>query len=173
MATRPSAGRSPTGDREAEDGEDNNMAVAGSVSEELQDIELRRDLRRKYRELREELADSADALGSVQEAETFAEKHVKINTLFKSVNNIRELGIDADTLNDLSKGVRSQASKLSDISASFNFRLFAESITTKYTSEDTGDYISWAKLGRDCGGLFSASPLFRLVLPRRKPLMLS
>jgi hypothetical protein len=115
MATRPSAGHSPAAHRDAEDGDDNNMAVAGSASEELQDIEHRRDLRRKYRELREELADSADALGSVQEAETFAEKHVKINTLFKSVNNIRELGIDADTLNDLSKGVRSQASKLSDI----------------------------------------------------------
>lgn len=137
------------------------MAESASTSEELQTIEERRQQRKRYRELREELNENADRLGDVDSNEFFEAKHTHINSLFASVDNVRELGIDADTLNELSKGVKSQASKLSDMSASFSFRNFVDAIQSKYADQGV---MSWARLGQDCGGLFSAAPMFNIML---------
>jgi hypothetical protein len=157
-----------------------------TLSSELQSIENRRALRKRYRDLKEDLQEHSDLLGLVYsvvrfllceaalhskcefhcvvrdiKTDTFEEKHTNINELFAFVDNVRELGIDADTLKNLSEGLKKQANSLSDMSSNFNFRSFAESIKASFSNEEDEGFVSWSKLGRDCGGLFSMAPSFR------------
>ena len=129
-------------------------------AEEARDIERRRELRKHYRELRDVLDVKSRELSTIGDEE-FIILHDRTSQLFKAVNCTRELAIDAETLNDFSRGVKSQATKLSDVSSFFSFDHLVEGLRNQYKEEGSNQF-SWSKLGHDCGGIFAAIPYYRL-----------
>lgn len=158
--------------------------------DESKDVtEDRRKLRKQYRDLDESIIKSSCTLSAIPSAE-FIDCHETINNLFKKVDNVRELGIDAKALTKLgillsrcvlhyfnnsvlhnwsqrtaADAVESQAVKLGDISSSFNFKNFSRELRAKFAlhddlAQDSATF-DWAELGANVGALFRAAPKFK------------
>ena len=85
----------------------------------------RRELRKQYRNLQDIIHNKTDDISGSVKGTAFDELHGAVNELFQNVNHVRELGIDADALTAMARGLKGQASKLGDISSSFNAQTFS------------------------------------------------
>ena len=70
--------------------------------EDEEEANNRRSLRQSYRDLKEQIQNSAQGIVLVSSKE-FERHHSAINELFEKVDNVRELAIDAEALTGLAK----------------------------------------------------------------------
>lgn len=125
------------------------------------EAENRRELRRRYRNVRDEIRNYSSELVDPS-SNKFYEIHNLVDDLFGDVKKAREISIDACALHDLAKGLNTQARNMSEKSSQLDYKHFSIALRGRYTSNHLNDF-DWSSLGKHVKCFFASPPSIKYV----------
>lgn len=131
----------------------------------LEDKETRRNNRKKFKEVCEDMTDNKQELKNARSgnfASLLKGYEYVMNGLVDP--NTRELIAGASCLRQLTGAVKDQAQSLCDVSARFSWQDLTTSITNRFGNGGANVGLNWEKLGSEARFLFNSTPSFTTMV---------
>ena len=140
---------------EMEDNEDELINAENAVK--------RRRLRKNLKDAIEDIQELQPVLADINHADKFQEARGHLKVLFDNVENTRELKLDAVAVRELSFALKTQATKLNDLSRKYDFKSFAEAIV-RLGRPDPSAPFNWEWLGGELASVINFCPEFTTMI---------
>jgi len=131
----------------------------------LEEKETRRNYRKKFKEMGEDMADNKQEMKNVHSSK-FANLLKRYEEVGKALAdpNTRELIAGASCLRQLTGAVKDQAQSLCDVSARFSWQDLSASISNRFRNGGANGGLNWEKLGNEARYVFNATPSFTTMV---------